>query len=176
MPSPLNYSFTEFNPQSEEELRYNEFLKKTSNNAWGKVLGSSAGIVDQYTFLHNPEKTLYQHAHYQEIFAKRDTDPACKSAVDMYMRLYTRLLRNAAYAQAPHAGLYITNDVAQKNPSLFTDPVFKADFLNTGDLANAGNKYLHDYLQQIPVYLVTSPDLKLYGAALYGISFLKDLK
>lgn len=173
MPSPLNYSFTEFNPQSEEELKYNEFLKRTSNNAWGKVLGAGAGIADIYNFLHEPETQLYQPADYQEIFAKREIDPACKAAVDMYMRLYIRLLRNAAYAQAPYAGLYITNDVAQKNPSLFTDPAFKATFLNTGDLTNAGNKYLHDYLQQIPVYLVTSPDLKLFGAALYGASFLK---
>ena len=173
MPSPLNYSFTEFNPQSEEELSYNDFLKRTSNNAWGKVLGSSAGIVDIYTFLHNPETPIFQHANYQEIFAKRDADPSCKAAVDMYMRLYIRLLRNAAYAQAPYGGLYITNAVAEQHPSLFTDPTFKAAFLNTGDLANSGNKYLHDYLQQIPVYLVTSPDLKLYGAALYGISFFK---
>lgn len=176
MPSPLNYSFTEFNPQSEEELRYNDFLKKTSNNAWGKVLGASAGIVDMYTFLHEPETPLYPHANYQEIFAKRETDPACKAAVDMYMKLYIRLLRNAVYAQAPYAGLYITNDVAAKNPSLFTDPAFKAEFLNTGDFSNAGNAYLHNYLQQIPVYLVTSPNLKLYGAALYGISFFKECK
>ena len=172
-PSPLNYSFVEFSPQTEQELTYNEFLKKTSNNAWGKVLGASAGIVDMYTFLHKPEVPLYQHAAYQEIFDKRETDPACKQAVDMYMKLYIRLMRNAVYAQAPYAGLYITNAVAEKNPELFINPSFADEFLNTGDLSNAGNKYLHDYLQQIPIYLVTSPDLKLYGAALYGQVHLK---
>lgn len=176
MPSPLNYSFTEFNPQNELELKYNEYLKRTSNNAWGKVLGAGAGIADIYNFLYEPETPLYRPADYQEIFAKRETDPACKAAVDMFMRLYIRLLRNAVYAQAPYAGLYITNDVAQKNSALFTDPSFKADFLNTGDLSNAGNAYLHNYLQQIPVYLVTSPNLKLFGAALYGISFFKECK
>jgi glucokinase len=171
MPSPLNYSFTEFNPQSELELRYNDFLKRTSNNAWGKVLGSSAGIVDMYNFLHEPKSPVYQHAAYQEIFNKRDTDSSCKAAVDMYMKLYIRLMRNAMYAQASHAGLYITNTIAEQNPSLFTDSAFKVALLYTGDLTNAGNKYLHDYLQEIPVYLVTAAasDLALYGAAFYAI-------
>lgn len=174
MPSPLNYSFVDFSPQSELELRYNDYLKRTSNNAWGKVLGSSAGIVDIYTFLNEPKTALYQHANYQEIFDRRDTDAACKNAVDFYMKQYIRLMRNAAYTQAPYGGLYITNAVAEKNPALFTDASFKTEFLNTGDLANSGNKYLFDYLQQIPVYLVTSPDLKLYGAAQYALVHLKD--
>jgi glucokinase len=169
LPSPLNYSFVDFSPQSELELAYNEYLKENANNAWGKVLGSSFGIVGIYNFLHRPETSPYQYADYLEIFNQRTQDPACKAATDMFMKLYLRLLRTAVYAQAPYAGLYITNSIAEQHPSLFTDPAFKTEFLNTGDLANAGNAYLRNYLQQIPVYLVASPDLKLYGAAQYMV-------
>lgn len=168
MPAPLNYSFVDFSPQSEQEFAYNQYLNKEGMNTWGRVLGSSSGIVGMYNFLHEPETQLYRTADYQEIFSRRDTDPACKVAVDFYMKQYVRLVRNAAYAQAPHGGLYITNAIAEKNPTLFTDGTFAKEFLNTH------NTYLLKYLEEIPVYLVTSPNLKLYGAGQYGFVYLKD--
>ncbi|MBO0155287.1 glucokinase, partial [Vibrio parahaemolyticus] len=81
-----------------------------------------------------------QYTDYLDIFARRADDLFCKDAVDMYMHLYARLVRNVAYAQLPYNGLYIVNTVAECYPELFTDPSFMQEVFNTD------NQYLCDYM------------------------------
>ena len=84
------------------------------------------------------------------------------------MTQYIRFLRNAIYAQAPRAGVYITNSVVQNNPELFNA---SSGFLERlihldGIVLDPGSKtYLENYLKEIPIYLVTNKDIQLYGAA-----------
>lgn len=182
VPFPLNYSFTEYAAQTDIELAYFNFLKKdTGNIAWGKVLGSAGGIAVMYKFLNQHHRsryknddpfTEYQNSDYLTIFAKRTESQRCQDAVDLYMNQYIRFIRNAAYAQAAHAGVYITNAVVQHNPELFNtssgfiDKVIKLD----GTVTDPGSKtYLENYLKEIPFYVVTNKDIQLYGAAMLCI-------
>lgn len=183
-PFDLNLSYTEYGAQTELELKYFEFLKtQTGNVAWGKVLGTAAGISTMYRFLHNyysfahhqPKGRYnndplinYENNQYLEVFANRHHSPRCKDSVDFYMTQYIRFLRNAIYAQAPRAGVYITNSVVQNNPELFNA---SSGFLERlihldGIVLDPGSKtYLENYLKEIPIYLVPNKDIQLYGAA-----------
>lgn len=171
LPSPLSYSFVDFAPESELELALSRYLQQhTQSHSWGKVLGASGGILRIYDFLDQQKKyqsSATQYNKYTDVFAHKNDDERCADAVALYMNLYARLVRNVAYAQLPYNGLYITNTVAEKYPELFTDPSFLKEMFNTG------NQYLHDYLQEIPMYLATDPKLQLYGAAQYLLVYDK---
>lgn len=169
MPSPLSYSFVDFCPASEFELTFSRYLQETTgSHSWGKVLGSSGGIVSLYNFLNKCKPCKRAHKVFQdyvEVF--ESSDEYCKKAVSLYMQWYARLVRTVAYAQLPHNGVYIVNTVAQRFPHLFTHSSFMKDYFKTD------NDYLHNYLKEIPVYLVTHPKVQLYGAALYALVYAK---
>lgn len=180
VPSPLNYSFTEFSAQSKKELAYLEYLKeKTGNLAWGKVLGSGGGIqllysfLDSYFMAQGADESRYageqfvDYKNYLDIFKNRNESARCRDAVDMYVELYARMIRNAAYAQSSYGGVYITNAVVRENPDLFAAETFIQKIVNLTDLVldEGSRKYLEGYLSELPFSLVTSPDLELAGAA-----------
>jgi glucokinase len=175
-PLALNYSFTEFGAHSELELKYYNYLEKNIGiNAWGKVLGGSGGIIEIYKFLDQQLKyktdKFVTYSNYLDIFKNRHTSLRCKDAVEFFMKLYIRLIRNVAYAQNATGGLYITNTIAEQNPELFENPEFLKELVDFNpSVSNDHTKYLKGYLAKIPVYLIKnkSTHTQLYGAALYA--------
>jgi glucokinase len=181
IPSQLNYSFTEFGAQSELEFAFFNFMKdKTGNIAWGKVLGAGAGGIkliyrffDEYDAKKEFEHKKYKiekfvdHGNYLDIFKNRDESQRCKDSVNLYVDLYARIIRNAAYAQAAYGGVYITNTVAQQYPELFATPSFLQNIINLeGKVPDKGSRdYLQGYLAELPFYVVTDAKVQLYGAA-----------
>jgi len=180
VPSQLNYSFTEFGGQTDLEFAFFNFMKdKTGNIAWGKVLGAGAGGIkliyrffDDYDKNKKFEKSPYNHdkfveyENYLDIFKNYDKSPRCYDAVELFMELYARIIRNAAYAQAV-ADVYITNTVVQEFPELFSTNSFIQQIINLeGKVTEEGSKkYLEGYLNDISFFLVTNPKVQLYGAA-----------
>ena len=174
-PIALNYSFTEFGAQSKLELSYYDYLEKNIGiNAWGKVLGSTGGILEMYRFLDEQYRyktdPFVKYDNYQDIFNNRKKSLRCNDAVEMFMKLYVRLIRNVAYAQAALGGVYITNSIAENNPELFENPSFIKEIVDFNpQVSNAHTKYLKGYLARIPFYLVkNSAYSQLYGAALHA--------
>jgi len=166
VPSPISYSFVDFCARTEQELEFGEYLQKEiGSRSWGKVLGAAGGIKRMYAFLSKMKIEDVPYEHYQEVFAQRSTDACCQMAVDFYMKLYARLVRNAAYAQLPYNGVYIMNGVAEKNPELFKDPAFMREVFQTD------NEYLTNYLLEVPFYLVDHSNLYMHGAALYALVY-----
>lgn len=166
LPSPISYSFVDFCAQSEQELAFGEYLQKeTGSRSWGKVLGAAGGIKRMYAFLSKMNFEDVPYDHYQEVFAHRSDDTCAQNAVDFYMKLYARLVRNAAYAQLPYNGVYIMNGVAEKNPELFKNPAFMKEVFKTD------NEYLTNYLLEVPFYLVDHSNLYMHGAALYALIY-----
>jgi glucokinase len=158
---PLEAAFTSFAPVTKQELDFADFVRnkigKNGNVSWGYVLGSKGGIMAVYEFLHH--KNPFKES--QEIFDNHLTNGKCKKAVDFYMTLYIRLLRNSAFFTQSYGGLYITNKVALNNPELFKDPAFLAQMFDChNDILNAA-------IVQIPIYLVTDPKVGLYGTAYF---------
>ncbi len=175
-PLALNYSFTEFGAHTELELKYYNFLEKNIGiNAMGKVLGSTGGILEMYKFLDQQLKyktdKFVEYKNYLDIFKNRHSSPRCKSAVEFFMKLYIRLIRNVAYAQNATGGVYITNAIAENNPELFENPDFLKELVDFNpSVSNDHTKYLKGYLAKIPFYLIKnrSAHSQLYGAALYA--------
>lgn len=167
-PSPLAFAYTDFTAQP-SEYDVVDFIKKAyhDNISWGYMLGLKGGIKKMYEFIldkHHAQSIL-KTDDAQEIFDKQSKDLLCKETVDLYMRLYCRILRNATYAVLPYGGVYITNGVVEKNPELFTSPEFFQEFLN------ANNAQLLPILKEFPVYIVTDPNVKIYGAAQYLLMY-----
>lgn len=164
---PLYAAFTDFIPYTDLELDFTKFIKKRmcgkdSNVSWGYVLGSKGGIVALYEYFSNITNHSY-HANPQAIFSNRHSDEYCKKAVDLYMIIYTRVIRNVVYILSPYGGLYLTNKVVISNQELFTDPSFLEE------LFNCRNETLKNIISDIPIYLVTDPKIGLLGAAGYLI-------
>lgn len=160
---PLGYCYADFTPQNEEELAVVNFIKQSVNAqhmSWGYALGGTAGIrkiYDYFALQMSQNGKVMSTA--QDIFNNRLVDPVAQQAVDLFLRWYARLLRTAALTQLPYNGLYITNTIAEQNPALF----MSADFLS--EYFDCKHAILQDVLQEIPVFLITEPKVKLYGAA-----------
>lgn len=175
-PLALNYSFTEFGAHTELELKYYNFLEKNIGiNAMGKVLGSTGGILEIYKFLDQQLKyktdKFVEYKNYLDVFKNRHSSLRCKDAVEFFMKLYIRLIRNVAYAQNAVGGVYITNAIAENNPDLFENPDFLKELVDFNpSVSNDHTKYLKGYLARIPFYLIKnkSSHSQLYGAALYA--------
>lgn len=161
---PLYAAFTDFIPFTEQELDFAQFIKKRmgkdSNVSWGYVLGSKGGIVALYEYFSNCTNHSY-HTSPQAIFNNRNSDEFCKKAVDLYMTIYTRLIRNITYIISPYGGLYLTNKVIINNQELFTNSSFLIE------LFNCHNETLKNIISDIPIYIVVDPKIGLYGAACY---------
>lgn len=187
-PMQLQYSFVEFGAQSGLEAEYLDYLKKNAFNAWGKILGASSnasGIKLMYKFFRDRELSL-ANAHKQtgkvreiddfdidkidflEVFKKRHVSKYAADAVELFIDLFARAVRNELYAQAATGGAYITNSVVVENLDLFANQSFLQKILDIDqqgdDLGSRG--YLSGYLRKIPVYIVANPKVQLYGAAM----------
>jgi glucokinase len=168
VPSPLGFCYSDFTPHNELDLDLMNFIKKTSemqNISWGYLLGLKGGIKKIYEFLDQKQSYSENFVVYnspQEIFDQAiSNDIRCKDAVDYYMKLYIRLLRNVAYTVLPYGGLYITNKVVEQNQNLFKSELFFQEMLE------CNNDLLAEIVKEIPVYIVVEPKVKLYGAVQY---------
>ena len=109
---------------------------------------------------------------YQEVFQNQDGDPICKQAVDFYMGLYIRFIKNLAYVHMPQGGLYIVDAVGLHKDGLCE--LFAQQFLNPGCSHQASSEYLSEHLKSIPVYLVSKPKLELHEAAIrYLMNYMR---
>lgn len=164
---PLGACFTDFAPQTRQELEFAQYVKQnithTDNCSWGQILGSGSGITGIYNYFTSLENNTSSPTTLDAdtIFTQRDTDYLCKKSVDFYMRLYAQLIRTMAYVVLPYGGLYITNTIATKHSSLIINP----EFIN--EIFNCRHDWLKDMLSGIPLYVVTDPMINLYGAANY---------
>lgn len=189
VPMQLNYSFTEFGAQSTSELEFLNYMKKeTGNIAWGKVLGSTGGIILMYNFFQEKEqlsgkyageeKAQYAKDDYLQVFkdgfagygaaARAKVKSQCAAdAVDLYITFYGRWIRNVMYTQAPMGGVYVINSVLQNNEFIFSSENFVNKIENLdGIVPDAGSKkYLENYLHSVPLTFMYNKDVALYGAA-----------
>lgn len=112
--SALGFRYAEFIVHDMSDIALMEFIKQMSdmsNISWGYTLGLKGGLKKMYDFvasMHNGEEIISDYATSQDIFDDASQNLLCADAVHLYMKLYTRLLRNVAYTVLPYGGLYIT--------------------------------------------------------------------
>ncbi len=161
---PLGYCYADFPVQTAQDRTMAQYIQEgvgAQHMSWGYALGGTGGIVRMYAHFRAqlPAGQEDVPAHAQAIFDRRLTDAVAKQAVDLYMAWYVRLLRTVALTQLPYNGLYITNTVAEQNPQLFLSKEFLEAYFNSG------NDILREVLEEIPLFLIQEPKIKLYGAA-----------
>lgn len=85
-------------------------------------------------------------------------EPSAVKAVHLFIQIYGAQAGNLALTTLPKAGLFVAGGIAAKNLAFFEQGFFISSFLAKGRM--------REVLQQIPVYLITNPDVGLIGARL----------
>lgn len=90
-------------------------------------------------------------------------DPTCQAALDLFLDVYGAEAGNVALTAVATGGIFIAGGIA---PDVLTRPApgaaFRRSFEDKGRFA--------DLLRSIPVWVVTSPDLGLLGAAAEAVA------
>ena len=157
----------DFAAQHPIELKLIEFIQKTEgftcNVSWEDVL-SGDGIKRIYAFFHANNahhNEREQSPHPDEIFKSRDFDDHSKMTFELYTKFYARCAKDFVLEALALGGIYIAGGIAAHNLPMFQLPAFTEEFLNCGKLRN--------YLEEVPVYVITDYNVSLYGAAHYLI-------
>jgi glucokinase len=85
------------------------------------------------------------------------TDAACVAALEMFVEVYGAVAGNFALTVLATGGLYVGGGIAPQILPKLRDGTFVRAFLEKGRL--------RPVLKRMPVYVITSPDVALFGAA-----------
>jgi len=155
------------------ELKLLEFIKKSKGTSepvcYEEVL-SGRGLVNIYNFLKNQnisennlvfdeiEKSIDKPAL---ISKYRNIDETCKKTFNLFTTFYGRCAKNFVLDSMATGGLYIAGGIALKNKEIFLSDYFLEEFVS------ADNR--NDILKQIPVYIITNPNVGLHGVCFAAI-------
>jgi glucokinase len=159
----------DFAPRDELEIELFHFLRKRHR---GRVsierIVSGPGLIAVYEFViaqrlaHSTPETeaeLLAGRDPAEVIGRRGSsgeDPACDRALSIFISLYGSEAGNLALKVLPLAGLYIVGGIAPK----LLDRIRRGEFMHS--MLNKGR--MSDVLAKIPVAVVISPDVTLFGA------------
>lgn len=168
IPMPSEGGHTDFAQYNKEEFKLAEFLKEKVTKGkpidYEEVL-SGRGLLNLYNFYRKLSKItrLIDKASIKEkpplISKNSNKDPACKKAMELFIRFYARASKNLALTTLPLGGLYIGGGIA---PYIISQ-LKNSDF--TKEFTNIAPPDLRKLLQQIPVYIIKRYDVSVYGAA-----------
>lgn len=170
---PSEAGHMSFAPPDETSGRLKRFLDKEGPALGWEPFVSGRGLASILTFLTETEEEPTEEARRivalpsreqpAAVAAAADSDPVCKEAVDLFVRLLGSFCSNIAVASLPRGGLFLAGGVTIRNPEWFEKP--------RGFLESFRSNYhpsLRETLAEIPVALVRDYDISLYGAAYYG--------
>jgi len=158
-----------FAPTNELQLELTRHLLKTvGRTSWELVL-SGHGLVQLYDFLKArggvPESPAVAKAMQADDPAAAITqaalernDPLANQTLDLFVDIYGAQAGNLALTAGATGGVYIAGGIAPKIIPRLTDGRFMRAFLNKGKMKS--------YVADIPVQVVTKPEVGLIGATL----------
>ena len=123
--------------------------------AWGTALACQA---------HRAGRRVVLWARRPEVAAAINRQSA---TMKWMARFYGRVCRNYALQVLARGGVYIAGGVAAKVPDMVLHDEFKREFHNSTTMAHV--------LRNIPVFLNSSEDSGLWGAAVVGRQMLKGV-
>jgi glucokinase len=142
-----------------EELKFAEFIKKINGIetqvCYEDVL-SGKGLEIIYKYL---QTSRYPDAPENltavEISKTKNDNPCSGETFEWFIRFYARCARNFALDALARGGVYIAGGIAAKNTDAFRG--FADEFVK--------NEVYHEFLREIPIYLITNYDISLIGCA-----------
>lgn len=94
-----------------------------------------------------------------------DRNPACRDAMDAFVKLYARKAADMAATFLPAGGIYLAGGIASKNESWFLG---ENRFMSMFEKSYA--KHIRNILAGTPVMIVKDYSISLYGAANAAVS------
>lgn len=162
-------SHGDFAPGSELGYSLHQWLttKYQGHVSWERVV-SGPGLVDLHAFLREaggrPTPDWLRLAMEENdpagaiaTAAQLHDDPVCAEALDLFICYYGAEAGNHALKLMATGGVYIAGGIAPKVASRFASAGFLDAFFDKGRMQGL--------MRQMPVHLVTDPNLALYGAA-----------
>lgn len=183
---PAEGGHADFAPRTELEWRLKEHLERVHGRVSTERVVSGPGLEDIYDFLvegGEPATTLehppgieapsahpaegllaYDEGERAAIIAERGmsaTDPTCVHALDLFVSAYGSEVGNVALTVGATGGVYVAGGIAPK----ILPRLRKGDFLSA--MTDKGR--MSEYLERIPVRVITSTEAGLIGAAAAGM-------
>ena len=152
------------------------YILETDPGASIESLLSGSGLSNIYQYLikdsassHPKLNSILEEENSAAEISKRaisGEDEYCKKTVEIFISIYANEARNFAFRMLPYGGLFLGGGIAPKifgenNSTRFLQRknTFLKTFLKKSKMEN--------FLENIPVYLITSEDTALYGAAAF---------
>jgi len=166
---PTEGGHVDFAPGNEQEIELLRYLMQEFAHVSVERVLSGPGLINIYKFLlqgHDPEEGVFsmravkeedQPAHITR-HAIKGTDHLCENTVRMFCRIYGAEAGNLALTCLASGGVYIAGGIARKILLILSRGGFRKAFETKGRMEKV--------LKHIPTYVVTSPQLGLFGAAL----------
>jgi glucokinase len=92
-----------------------------------------------------------------DIVARREQDPVCREAVDMFCGIYGAVAGDFALSYGARGGVYLAGGIAQKIEPILHASQFRARFEDKGRMSH--------FVQPIATRLIVSEDTAHFGAA-----------
>lgn len=164
IPTPSEGSHTDFGPRDEEEVLLWRHLVARYGRATYEMIVSGMGIEELYRFYAArlevptpPWREGENRAAAVTRAAADGADPAASAAIDRFVRVYGAEAGNLALTALALGGVWIAGGIA---------PKIAARMRSTAFLEAFHDKAPHrQVMEEIPVRLVTDPQLALRGAA-----------
>jgi glucokinase len=164
---PSEGGHADFAPQESLEWEMVNYLKEAG--CWPvyyEDLLSGKGLGRIYSFLQ--WKNIYPTSRFTGILKESQDvaaaisryytkDEMARHAVEIFVKIYARCARNFALDVLARGGIYLGGGIAARNIGWFTDSIFAKEFEN--------HRQYRSLLREIPLFLVTSYDAGMYGAA-----------
>ena len=171
VPIPSEGGQIDFPPANELETELMWFVKKKyllhkNHQPDFEHLLSGKGLENIYDFLstkYHPTpitQIINKYSGVEKLDKIRENyarDGQCRRSIDMFMGFYARAAKNLAFMSCCYSGLFFIGRLALKYKEHFLTPNFIAEFLK--------HDRMPELLRNIPLYLITNPDLPLLGCA-----------
>lgn len=159
-----------FAPIDELQIELTRYLLKNAGRTSWELVLSGHGLVELYDFLKargtmsesSPVAGMMQNGGDPAAAITRaaleQNDPLANQALDLFVDIYGAQAGNLALTAGATGGVYIAGGIAPKIISRLTDGRFMRAFLNKGKMK--------PYVANVPVRVVTKPEVGLIGASL----------
>lgn len=158
----------DFGPRDPEQDALLRWLRGRYGRASYERVVSGPGLVDVHRFLLHTGRSERDPVTAERLEAEdppavisdrglAGDDPACRRALELFVRAYGAQAGNFALAVQATGGVYLGGGIAPKILPVLRDGGFRVAFLDKGKMAGL--------MGAIPVHVITAPDAGLIGAA-----------
>jgi glucokinase len=165
----------DFAPTSEIEINLLKYLSKKYGHISYERIASGMGIPDIYEFLRDSGYGNEPEWLAEELYDAEDATPVivkgalneekqcelCIVTLDIFVSVLGAEAGNLALKVMATGGLYIGGGIPPRIISSLEKPPFLKAFKNKGRYS--------DFMERIPVHVITNPKAALIGAAFFGL-------